>query len=166
MNTSSRFYDHRIGQSVTLTGRCITRHMISEINQILTGKYDHQGDAIIYGDSVSGDTLIKTPIGDIPIDELFESCSDKWLNRDKEFASDKSVKVLNYNPNTEAAEFSEIEYICKHNTNKEKYCIEDENNNKIIITGDHSIMVERDGRLIEVKPNEILEDDLLIIIGD
>ncbi len=53
LNNASKFYDHRLGQSVTLTGRCITRHMIAEINHILTDKYDHMGEAIIYSDTDS-----------------------------------------------------------------------------------------------------------------
>lgn len=53
LNVGSRFYDQRIGQSTTLTGRSITRHMISTTNQITTGKYDYKGDAIIYSDTDS-----------------------------------------------------------------------------------------------------------------
>jgi len=53
LNPGCRFFDHRIGQSTTLTGRSITKSMASTINETLTGKYDHTGDAIIYGDTDS-----------------------------------------------------------------------------------------------------------------
>jgi DNA polymerase elongation subunit (family B) len=53
LNPGCRFFDMRIGQSVTLTGRCITKHMASKTNEIVTGKYDHKGDCIIYGDTDS-----------------------------------------------------------------------------------------------------------------
>lgn len=53
LNKGSRFNDVRIGQSTTLTGRCITKHMASKINEILTGEYDHVGKSIIYGDTDS-----------------------------------------------------------------------------------------------------------------
>lgn len=53
LNPYMRFFDKRVGQSVTLTGRCITKHMSSKINEILTGEYDHSGDAIVYGDTDS-----------------------------------------------------------------------------------------------------------------
>ncbi|SVC66450.1 uncharacterized protein METZ01_LOCUS319304, partial [marine metagenome] len=49
----SRFFDSRLGQSTTLTGRCIARHMAAEINKIIAGEYDHQGKAIVYGDTDS-----------------------------------------------------------------------------------------------------------------
>lgn len=53
LNPYCRFYDKRIGQSVTLTGRCITKHMASKINEILVGEYDNEGAAIQYGDTDS-----------------------------------------------------------------------------------------------------------------
>jgi DNA polymerase elongation subunit (family B) len=53
LNPFCRFFDQRIGQSVTLTGRAITRHMIAQTNQIIAGEYDHKGEAIIYGDTDS-----------------------------------------------------------------------------------------------------------------
>jgi DNA polymerase elongation subunit (family B) len=53
LNVGCRFNDIRIGQSTTLTGRAIARHMASTVNQIATGEYDHVGDAIVYGDTDS-----------------------------------------------------------------------------------------------------------------
>jgi len=53
LNPGCRFFDHRIGQSTTLTGRTIAKHMDSFVNEAITGKYDHVGDAIIYGDTDS-----------------------------------------------------------------------------------------------------------------
>jgi DNA polymerase elongation subunit (family B) len=53
LNPGCRFFDLRIGQSVTLTGRCITKHMGAKVNEIVAGKYDHVGESIIYGDTDS-----------------------------------------------------------------------------------------------------------------
>jgi DNA polymerase elongation subunit (family B) len=53
LNEHCRFYDKRIGQSVTLCGRQIVRHMMSHINQTVTGEYTHEGEAIVYGDTDS-----------------------------------------------------------------------------------------------------------------
>ena len=52
LNPGCRFYDKRIGQSTTLTGRCITRHMGSKTNEVIEGTYDYKG-AVIYGDTDS-----------------------------------------------------------------------------------------------------------------
>ena len=53
LNPGCRFFDKRIGQSTTLTGRAIARHMDAHVNQCIFGKYDHVGEAIIYGDTDS-----------------------------------------------------------------------------------------------------------------
>ena len=53
LNPHCRFFDKRIGQSTTLTGRQIVKHMASKVNEIITGEYDYRGKAIIYGDTDS-----------------------------------------------------------------------------------------------------------------
>ena len=53
LNAGCRFFDNRIGQSTTLTGRRIARHMAAKVNEIITGDYDHVGKSIIYGDTDS-----------------------------------------------------------------------------------------------------------------
>ena len=53
LNPGCRFFDKRIGQSTTLTGRAIAKHMDAYVNECITGKYDHTGDSIIYGDTDS-----------------------------------------------------------------------------------------------------------------
>jgi DNA polymerase elongation subunit (family B) len=53
LNPGCRFFDNRIGQSTTLTGRAIAQHMASKVNEIITGEYDHIGKSIIYGDTDS-----------------------------------------------------------------------------------------------------------------
>ena len=53
LNPGCRFFDKRIGQSTTLSGRTIVKHMSAEANKVITGTYDHVGDAMIYGDTDS-----------------------------------------------------------------------------------------------------------------
>ena len=75
LNPGCRFFDKRIGQSTTLTGRTIVKHMSAEVNKVITGKYDHVGDAMIYGDTdscyFSGYPVLKEQIdkGEIPWDK-------------------------------------------------------------------------------------------------
>jgi len=53
LNPGSRFNDPRMGQSTTLTGRTIARHMGASVNELFTGEYNHVGTSIIYGDTDS-----------------------------------------------------------------------------------------------------------------
>jgi DNA polymerase elongation subunit (family B) len=53
LNAGCRFFDNRIGQSTTLTGRQIAKHMAGKVNEIITGEFNHVGKSIIYGDTDS-----------------------------------------------------------------------------------------------------------------
>jgi len=53
LNPGCRFFDKRIGQSTTLSGRVIARQMDATVNECLTGEYDYIGKAVIYGDTDS-----------------------------------------------------------------------------------------------------------------
>jgi DNA polymerase elongation subunit (family B) len=53
LNAGCRFFDKRIGQSTTLVGRQIAKHMAGKVNEMITGEIDHVGKAIIYGDTDS-----------------------------------------------------------------------------------------------------------------
>ena len=164
LNESMKFYDKRIGQSVTLTGRCITKHMTSQINKQITGDYDVYGESIVYNDTDSVDENTIIIINDIPykITDAFNNCQIKWNVGDKEYACDDRMKTYTYDPETKKYVLSDFNYIYRHKTSKTKWKIEDSNGNTIIITNDHSCMVERAGHLMEIKPSEILSTDKLI----
>lgn len=53
LNSGCRFFDKRIGQSTTLSGRQVAKHMASKANELITGVYDHIGKSVIYGDTDS-----------------------------------------------------------------------------------------------------------------
>lgn len=53
LNKNCKFYDDRLGQSTTLSGRSIVKHMNSALNEALTGEYNHEGAACYYADTDS-----------------------------------------------------------------------------------------------------------------
>jgi len=166
LNPGSRFFDQRLGQSTTLTGRSVTRHLASSCNESITGKYDHTGKAIIYGDtdSLTGDAVIQTSRGGMSIAELHEQCNRKILDTDtnKEYAYDDEIMVMSYDKTRDEPYMGHINYVYKHPVGKQLYEIEDEFGNVVTVTEDHSVMVERCGKLIEVTPLDINEDDIII----
>ena len=171
LNPGCRFFDQRIGQSTTLTGRQIAKHMAAKVNEIITGEYDHVGKAIIYGDSVTGDTLIKMSNGkEITIEDLFNNISYKVIqDGGKEYAiptsENDSYKVLGYNSYEDESVWRDISYVMRHKTNKKKYKIISEYGKEVIVTEDHSLIVDRDGFTLEVKPTELQENDFLITVN-
>jgi len=172
LNPGCRFFDKRIGQSTTLTGRSIAKHMDAYTNECITGEYDHIGESIIYGDSVTGDTLIKLSDGsEITIEELYNKISYKVIqDGNKEYAiptsNNDSYKVLGYNSYKDEAIWRDISYVMRHQTAKKKYKIKSESGKEVIVTEDHSLIVDRDGFTHEVKPSDLREDDLLILVAD
>jgi len=88
LNAGCRFFDKRIGQSTTLVGRQVAKHMASKVNEIVAGEYDHIGKAIIYGDTdsvyFSAYNVLKKDIeaGNIPwskdnVISLYDQISDE-----------------------------------------------------------------------------------------
>lgn len=77
LNEYCRFYDSRLGQSTTLTGRSIARHMAAKTNELLDGSYDYSGRAVIYGDTdsvyFSAYPIFKTHIEDGTLEWTKES---------------------------------------------------------------------------------------------
>lgn len=53
LNPHCRFFDLRIGQSTTLTGRAIVQHMSACANEVVDGTYDYKGSSVIYNDTDS-----------------------------------------------------------------------------------------------------------------
>lgn len=165
-NASSAWHDSRIAQSTTLTGRCIVKHMASKINEVISGDYNHKGKAIIYGDSVTGDTIIRTDNGDVTIEQLFNECLEhSILSNGKEYGLWSSAKVIGFNGHEMAPVLSGVEAVMRHKTRKKLYRITTANGKQVTVTEDHSLMVDRDGFLMEVKPNQLQEGDNVITLA-
>lgn len=168
LNQHMKFADNRIGQSVTMTGRCITKHMNAKINEILTDDYNHKGEAILYGDtdSVTEDTLVKTNIGVMSIKTLFEICENKKFVRNKEYAFSKTLKVLSFNPETFSVYKTNFDYIYRHKTRKSIYNVILENNKNIKVTSDHNLLIlDEDRKLTKASPTEknLLGKEVIVI---
>ena len=166
-NGASAWHDSRIAQSTTLTGRCIVKHMASKINEVIAGEYNHKGKAIIYGDSVTGDTLIRTDQGVITIAQLFDECAERAkLSNGKEYGLWSSAKVIGFNGHDMEPVMSGVEAVMRHKTRKKLYRITTANGKQVTVTEDHSLMVDRDGFLMEVKPQDLQENDNIITLAE
>ena len=162
LNAGCRFHDRRIGQSTTLTGRIIAKHMDGFVNECITGKYEYDGDAIIYGDSVTGDTLVKTDSGEITIAELYDQCAEYASRGTKEYGFNTSAKVIGFDISEDLPLMSNVSFVIRHKTKKKLYRVTMQDDSQVTVTEDHSLMVDRDGFTIEVKPTELLDNDLII----
>lgn len=53
LNEGFRFFDPRLGRSVTLSGRVVVQHMGKFTGKVIVGKYEQDSRALIYGDTDS-----------------------------------------------------------------------------------------------------------------
>ena len=67
------------------------------------------------------------------------------------------IEVLNYTEE-KGIHFVPIKYIMKHKVSKEQFKIKTKSGKEIIVTGDHSCIVFRNGKQLEVKAKDINKD--------
>ena len=78
----------------------------------------------------------------------------------------KDIEVLNYTKE-KGVHFVPIKYIMKHKVSKERFKIKTKSGKEIIVTGDHSCIVFRNGKQIEIKAKNINKDtDKILSIID
>jgi DNA polymerase elongation subunit (family B) len=170
LNPGCRFFDKRIGQSTTLCGRSITRHMTEEINFIIDDEKNHLGRSIIYNDtdSVAKESTIrvnrKDSIVDMNIEDLFNSGNIFWKDGDKEYSRNDKLQVAHYSPNEQSVDFENYNYIYRHKVSKRRFRITTASGKTVDVTEDHSIMVLSDGMLVERKPTDLKVGDQVITI--
>lgn len=139
--------------------------MQATINEIITGDYNHLGEACIYGDSVTGDTIIRTSNGEFTIESLFNQCLEFSKTTDgKEYGLWLDLLVHGFNGYEMEAITSPIECIMRHKTKKKLYRITTENGKQVTVTEDHSLIVDRDGFLTDITVNQLLPTDLIITL--
>jgi len=98
-NKYFKFNDLRLGASTTATGQVLLKHQTAKVNELLTGKYDMNGDAIIYGDTDSSyfKTFTKTiedatKVGDLIGKKVNESFPE--FMRDAFLCTDSCDKIV------------------------------------------------------------------------
>lgn len=132
-------------------------------------------DFVIYvdTDSVASDSVIRTDLyGEMKICDLFcelENLFDYTVNSvvdktGRKFIFPDNLRMPYFDEKNKNVKFGYIEYIERHLVEKNIYNITTVSGKSIEITEDHSLMVYRDEKLIEVNPFEIISTDLLVTI--
>ena len=115
----------------------------------------------IYGDSVTGDSLVHLSTGEFKtIEELFnESCLSESCDKIR-VSSDKAV--WSFNSTIGNAEVYPIKYIMRHRTKHNIWKIETGDRNSVKVTNDHSIPVLRNNIFMNIKTEDIAIGDNVI----
>ena len=122
----------------------------------------------IYGDTDSclKDTIINTDNGDFTIEELYNinvSDGSAGITLKGHESVNCKEKVLNYDEN-KGLYYAPVKRIIRHKVTKAKWKLKTKFGEEIIVTNDHSMIVFRSGKKIEVKPSQILKTDKILSI--
>jgi hypothetical protein len=121
----------------------------------------------VYGDtdSVFKDTLIHTSVGIKTIEEFYNS---NMLNGSAGETTNGHESVLTHdrvlNWDNDQLYYADVRRIIRHKVSKPKWKLKTKSGKEIIVTGDHSMVVFRDGKKLVVKPSEILKTDKILCL--
>lgn len=164
------YYDPRIARAITAAGELINKWVTKHTNATLremSGLTNHK--FVVYGDtdSVVGSSIVKLNGVSKPIQEWYELLEG---NVDV-LGCDNFVKHLDGSHFTPSVsdnlkiETNRAVYIMKHKVKKTCWKLTVAGD-EVVVTEDHSLIVLRGGKLISVKPREVLSNDKFIKIGD
>ena len=171
-------YDIDIAESTTIGGKTATLEMVKYVNQYMNKLQGTENEEfIVAGDTDSVFSSAKVSIDGKTIKELYDKYNliikHKIIRKNdinpnywteiidlEEYCKNNKIENTEYTYSLNGK--TKIKNITRHKVNKEKYKITIDNN-ILEITGDHSIMIYRDGKVIECKPGEIKNTDYLLL---
>lgn len=149
-----RFFDLRLSQSTTGTGRAILEHMGAQTALVLDGKYDMHSESIVYGDSVGKDSIIQLEDRrKVPIEDIFTNIDNTIES--KEYCHPTDISVLTYDEHSKELCYRRVLYVMRHQVSKPVYTVSFSDNTSIIVTEDHSLIEYTKHGMIEVRPTDI-----------
>lgn len=127
-------------------------------------------------DSIMGNSLLliknnKNIDGKILIEDLFNQSYDKFglkdISKNNQEIVNCDYKILNWTKEN-GLQYVPIKYVMRHKVSKSKFKIKTKSGKEIIVTGDHSCIVFRNGKQLTIKAKDINKetDKILSIITD
>jgi hypothetical protein len=176
-------YNIYVAEAVTLQGQDVAKYASRTIDDYFmnmwhTDKKLHEKLGITYAnkinektvtiymdtDSVKKDSLVNTNLGIKTIEDWYnenmESAGNTLLGHESIKTNDK---ILNWK-NNKGLYYANIKRIIRHKVNKTQWKIKTKSGKEIIVTNDHSLIIFRNSKQIEIKPNDIIKGDKVICI--
>lgn len=160
-------FNEEMAAAITGNGRFFIQKLANYIEESLQKMLPQEKPYIVYGDTDSciGSTKVTTDRGQVKIEDLYVVLSgdveargeDNFIKHVKE-----PIKAASVNQNKQL-EYNQINYVMKHKVKKRMFKIKC-GNDEVTITEDHSMIVVRNGALIEIKPVDVKKTDKLIKI--
>lgn len=168
-NKHFSLYNLEIAKAITGNGRYYIKLLANLLNEKLGSMIDYGNFPVIAGDtdSVVFDTVLCTDKGDIQIGDLYNSTDTE--EQVSEFGNNikkvHGLKSLSFNKDTEKTEYRDVKYIMKHKVKKRMFKIT-HNDKSTTVTEDHSVIVKRGNKFLDIKPKDISEGDKILRLQD
>lgn len=169
-NSFFRWFDSRLSESITKTGqltiRWVERALNKHLNKVCGTEHVKY---VIYcdTDSVAGDTLVYANGQKVKISDLYDLVAKDGTFIKNEVDNyvvkpSQIINTLSYNGSDIVSK--PINYVMKHKVKKRMFLIKVDGR-EVKVTEDHSLVVERDGNLLEVRATEVQPTDKFICIN-
>lgn len=116
-------------------------------------------------DSCEAETKIQTDSGETTIEQIFQDGSEYWSEINGTEHRRTTSKILNWSE-TYGVELTEPISICRHKVTKPKWELITYSEKRIVVTGDHSLIVFRNENKISVKAADIVSSDKILIVNN
>jgi DNA polymerase elongation subunit (family B) len=178
-------YNINIAEAVTLQGQDLIKYANKVINEYFIDLWHkdfelHKKLGLTYvnpikeksitvyndTDSVAADTIINTSNGKKSIESFYNENIINSFNEiaKNEFESVKSdTKILNWTSKNNLY-YAKIKRIIRHKVSKNKWKLITKTGKEIVITDDHSMIVFRKGKQLEIKPSAMIKTDKILCI--
>ena len=161
-------FNQHLARAITGNGRYFIQKMAKEIESGLQALIPQETPYLFYGDtdSVDGSTVINTSQGNVSIENLYNSLNGDVKTRDEnnfiKHISDK-IECKSFDTGTKTIQNKRIKYIMAHKVKKRMYKIKHDGD-EIIVTEDHSVIINRNGIYTDVSPKDIKKGDMIVKI--
>ena len=176
-------YNMFLAEAVTLQGQDVAKFASGVIDDYFLTMWHkdtelHKALGITYANKIMAKTLtIYMDTDSVVSSSVINTNSgiksiENWYNENIESAGNtivghKSVntddKILNWSKES-GLYYANVKRIIRHKVSKPKWKIKTKSGKEIIVTNNHSIIVFRDNKQIDVKPKDILKTDKVICI--
>ena len=164
----SPVFNKDLAESVTLTGQNVIKEMVQFTNKCLNkiGGTSEDTGWVVAGDtdSVAGDTKIFLNGPNVPIEEAFKKVANAGQVDRLENGTEVAVPTVDTFITRSLNGLDILRNISRHKVSKEMWTITIPNKKPLKMTEDHSVIVYRDGELIECKPKDIRKTDKLVTL--
>ena len=137
------------------------------VSMTIAGDTDSVEERSLLDVSIDGEKS-RTTIGDLFLEAKVRNGDHVLMvPNGSEVVPAHGVNVRSYDPELDICVYKPVKYVMRHKVSKERYRITTESGKSVVVTGDHSCMVIRDGKLIDVKARDInANTDKVMIINN